>query len=85
MRRVWGVGAVAIYRLLQEAAFEPEDIERLAAAYEEALRRLQLIDRGDPVTEIVARRIIDIARTGMKEPHEICDRAIEQLGLSRSA
>jgi hypothetical protein len=39
---------MAIDRLLQNAAFGPEDIERLSAAYEEALHLLQLSDRTDP-------------------------------------
>jgi hypothetical protein len=29
--------AVAIYRLLQNSAFGPEDIERLSAAYEDGI------------------------------------------------
>jgi hypothetical protein len=52
--------AVAIYRLLQKSAFGPEDIKRLAKAYESALRALELSDRYDPITEIIARRIIEV-------------------------
>ena len=57
--------AVAIYRLLQNSAFGPEDIERLSAAYEEALRLLQLSDRTDAATQIIARRIIQAAQSGV--------------------
>jgi hypothetical protein len=42
---------MAIYRLLREAAFSPDDISRMTAAYEAALRLLRLTDRTDPVTE----------------------------------
>jgi hypothetical protein len=72
---------VAIYRLLQESAFSPEDIDRIAAAYEAALKILHLPDRNDPVTEIVAKRIIEIAQSGIRDPAKICADAIKGLGI----
>ena len=71
--------AVAIYRLLQTLVFEPEDIEKLAMAYEDALRALQLFDRDDPITEIIAKRIIEAARTGERDPAMLCTLAIKDL------
>jgi hypothetical protein len=68
-----------IYRLLQHAAFEPEDVEQLGAAYEEALRVLQVSDRADPITQIIAKRIIKAAQTGIHEPSELCKLAIKDL------
>ena len=52
---------MAIYRMIREAVFEPDAIERMTAAYEHALKVLQLTDRTDPLTELVARKIIEIA------------------------
>jgi hypothetical protein len=37
----------------QQSAFDPEDIERLSRAYEDALRTLELPDRNDPITQII--------------------------------
>jgi hypothetical protein len=76
----WG-RRMAINRLLQEAAFSPEDIVRMTAAYEAALRLLGLTDRNDPVTEIVAKKIIEITRNGERDPPRICSRAILELGI----
>ena len=70
---------MAIYRLLQSSAFEPDDIERMASAYELARRALKLKDRNDPITETVARKIIDVAQTGEKDPERICAQAIERI------
>jgi hypothetical protein len=70
---------MAIDRLLQNAAFGPEDTERLSAAYEEALHLLQLSDRTDPITQIVAERIIEAAKTGVREPSQLCQLAIKDL------
>jgi hypothetical protein len=70
---------MAIDRLLQNSAFGPEDIERLSAAYEEALHLLQLSDRTDPITQIVAQRIIEAAKTGVRERSQLCQLAIKDL------
>ena len=72
---------MAIYRLLQNSAFGPEDIERLATAYEDALRALKLVDRDDPITEIVAKRIIEAAQTGLRDPDSLCATAIRDLSV----
>ena len=45
---------MAIYKLIQNTAFEPEDVERLVTAYEQTLRALRLKDRSDPITQLVA-------------------------------
>ena len=46
----------------------------------EALRLLQLSDRTDPITQIVAERIIQAAQTaGVHEPSDICRLAIKDL------
>jgi len=70
---------MAIHRLFQRSAFSPEDIKRLETAYDAALRALQLSDRSDPQTEIVAKRIIEIAQTGIRDPAKLCALAIEGL------
>jgi hypothetical protein len=75
---------MAIYRLLKFAAFEPEMIASMTAAYEEALRVLQLSDRQDPITELVAEKIIEVAQNGESDPPRLCARALEELGTHRS-
>jgi hypothetical protein len=72
---------VAIYRLLQEASFSPEDIRRLATAYESALELLRLRDRNDPIAELIAAKIIQVFRSGELEPPHICARALRELGV----
>jgi hypothetical protein len=70
-----------IYRLLQNMPMEPEDIRRLTTAYEQALRTLGIVDRGDPLAELVARKIIEIAQTGIREPADISAQAIKEIGI----
>lgn len=70
---------MAIYRLLQNSAFGPEEIERMTTAYEDALRILGLTDRADPMTEILAKKIVEIAQTGERDPAQIRARAVAAI------
>jgi hypothetical protein len=72
---------MAIYRILQNSPMGPEEIKRLEAAYEQTLRTIGLKDRNDPITEMIARKIIEIAQTGVKDPAQISARAIEEIGI----
>jgi hypothetical protein len=49
-------------------------------AYEQTLRALRLKDRNDPITQLVAEKIIAIGRTGIEDPTEISKLALKQLG-----
>jgi len=53
----------------------------MTKAYEAALQLLRLTDRHDPVTEIVAKKIIEVTRAGERDPPKICARAIKELGI----
>jgi hypothetical protein len=70
---------MAIRRLIQNLAFNQDDIERLAAAYEEALRFLHISDRDDPINQIIAQRIIEGARAGVRDPNALCKMAVKDL------
>jgi hypothetical protein len=70
---------MAIYRLLHNSAFEPEDINRMQGAYELALVGLGLKDRSDPLTERIAKLIIEVAQTGEKSAEMICGIALDRL------
>jgi hypothetical protein len=72
---------VAIQRLIREASFGPDDIRRLTAAYEGALELVRLKDRQDPVTELIAGKIIQVYRLGEQDPPRICARALKELGV----
>ena len=68
-----------IHRLIQNLSFNQDDIDRLSAAYEEALRALHISDRDDPINQIIAQRIIEGARTGVRDPGDLCKMAIKDL------
>jgi hypothetical protein len=68
-----------MYDTLLSAAFNQDDIERLAAAYEEALLALHISDRDDPINKVIAQRIIEGARAGVRAPNTLCQMAIKDL------
>jgi hypothetical protein len=70
---------LAVYRLFQSSAFGPEEIARMTTAYEGALHVLGLADRADPLTEIVAKKIIEIAQTGERDPVRIRTKALASI------
>jgi hypothetical protein len=71
---------MAIYRLLQQSAFTPEDIQPIVTAYEDCLKLLKLTDRADPFTEIIAKAIFEIAQTGVRDPAQMLKLALERIG-----
>jgi hypothetical protein len=73
---------MTIHNLFKNSPFGPEDIAILVAAYDEALRSLGLTQRDDdPLAEMVAKQIIAIAQTGIRDPAILAERAIRDLGL----
>jgi hypothetical protein len=73
----------ALNRLLEKTALAPEEISRVTDAYKLALSELGLKDRDDPLTAIVAERILEVGQTGIQDCTEICRVAIAGVG-SRS-
>jgi hypothetical protein len=69
-------------RLLQNSALDPEELKRLADAYERTLIALRLKGRDDSLTQIIAHKVIEVGQTGFKDPAHISARAIEELGLT---
>jgi hypothetical protein len=72
---------MAIHRVIAGRSFEPEEIAIMVAAFETALSVLRMSNTDDPMTEMVARAIIDIATTGERDPALMADRAISATGI----
>ena len=52
---------------------------RYRTAYEEALGALHISDRDDPINKIIAQRIIEAARAGVRDPIALCQMAVKDL------
>jgi hypothetical protein len=65
---------------VRKQSLEPDDIHRLVTAYEQTLRTLGISDRSDPITLMVAKTVIEIGQTGIRDPAQISQLAIKAIG-----
>jgi hypothetical protein len=71
---------MAIFQLLKGSAFDPEQIKVMTEAYEATLKSLHLKAGTDPINEIIAKKIVNIAQTNERDPQRISARTINELG-----
>jgi len=71
---------MAIYGRLQNTMLA--ETGHLIAAYELTLRALNLVDRNDPLTAMIADKVIEIGATGLKDPIEISKRIVKLLAFN---
>jgi hypothetical protein len=57
-----------IYRLLERETFRAETTAMLGHVFEDVLKELRLVSRQDPVTELIAEELIELANTGERDP-----------------
>jgi hypothetical protein len=76
---------MAIYKLIANGSFGPDEIEIMKSAYEAALIEVGVIDRDDPITELIAKSIVIVTAAGERDPKEVMERALNALGVRRSA
>ena len=69
---------MTVHRLIEGAAFEPETTALMGRAYEAAVRRLGTVPP-DTVLETLAKRIVDAARAGERNPEKLTDFALRGL------
>jgi hypothetical protein len=70
-----------INRLLMDGKLAPEEAERLNRALKLVLSALHLVDRSDPLTDLIAKKVIAVSATGVDDPTEISNIVIKQLGI----
>jgi hypothetical protein len=69
-----------IRRFLDSQPFDPETIRLMGLAFEMALASFRLIpDYADPIREVIARKIIELAKEGERDPERLCDGSLKDL------
>jgi hypothetical protein len=59
-------------------AFDPEAISVMDDAYERALRIFPAL-ASESIRQVIAARIIGLARTGERDPHKLCEQSLANL------
>lgn len=57
-----------IKRLLERHVFPPELVVILGEVFEDVLKSLDLTNREDPLTELIAKKVIELAESGERNP-----------------
>src|SRR5438093_519077 len=68
-----------INRLLAKSAFEPDEVEAMAKAFEATCAALGLSNRDEPIGQLVAGKVIECARTGERDPKRLCKLVLSDL------
>jgi hypothetical protein len=69
--------------MIANGSFGFDEIKVMTAAYEGALVDLNVTNRDDPLTELIAKAIVNVTATGERDPVLVKDRAINALGVRR--
>jgi hypothetical protein len=72
-------GAITLTLREQGISFDLDDVARLNIAYHAVLHQLGLSDRKDGITLVVAKRIVDLAAQGERDPERLVAATLEAL------
>jgi hypothetical protein len=75
---------MAIYRILQQSVFGPEETARMIEAYETAIRELDPSELSESNKRMIAKRIVQLVKTGEEEAPRISKLAIEGVAGQKS-
>jgi len=76
---------MALHKLIANGSFGPDEIEVMKAAYEAALVEVRVGNPDDPITDLVARAIVNVIANGERNPEVVAERALNALGVRRPA
>jgi hypothetical protein len=66
------------------AAFDYQASTAIAEACEKASQSMHDWGQPDAITKMVAKRIIELASKGERNPDQLCDQALKSFGFSES-
>ena len=68
-----------IRRMFGNLTFEPTDIEAMSRALDAACLALRLSKLEEPLRQIVARKVVECASTGERDPQVLCRMVVLEL------
>jgi hypothetical protein len=68
-----------ISQFLGNSKFDPETKRIMGLAFEMTRLAPELADRGDLADELIAKRIIELAKAGEHHPDLLCERAVKEF------
>ncbi len=74
-----GARSCPITQFLDNTDFDPEARRVMGVAFEIAHVALGLADRGDLADAFIAKRIIELAKAGERNPDILCERVLNEI------
>jgi hypothetical protein len=68
-----GGASMPLTRNANQFVFDPEAIEPMVVAFKAACHYLQLFNRDDLLTQIVAKKVVEVAGAGERDPERLRD------------
>jgi hypothetical protein len=68
-----------MYRLVRSGVFALELVAIMGEVFEGVLKTLGLVDREDPVTTLIAHRIIELVQSGECDPDRLKQLTLEAV------
>jgi hypothetical protein len=68
-----------IRRLLADGDFTAEQRHVLELAFDNILSKLSLVDRNDPLCELIARKVVDVGKDGYDNAVVITEAVVRQF------
>lgn len=75
------MSAIVPFLKTEEGAFEPKDIQAMSMALDDICEALNLTNGQGVEREVIAERIIALARQGERSPTRLRDRVLQEAGL----
>jgi hypothetical protein len=63
-------------------SLDPATVTAIMAAFDEACKALGLANRDDPLTDLLARKVVEMARQGERDPTRLRNLTLQSLGLN---
>jgi hypothetical protein len=74
-----------IRKFLSDQAFDPEAIIAMSAALESVCEKLNLKMVDDPATRLIAEKIIELARGGVRDAATLSDTTLKEFKYEEGA
>jgi hypothetical protein len=75
--------ATAVHPFIKDGVFDPEATHALALAFDDICRDMNLANTANAAREIVAARVIDLAREGVVDPKILRERVLREARALR--
>ena len=62
---------MAIHQYLKNISLNADEAQCLIEAFGITLKSLRLTNRDDPITEMVARKVFEVSKTGVRDPIQL--------------